>query len=118
MSGGNYGASLPNKQVIECPVLYKHVPIVIVEHEFPGDFIQFDMSKFDVILGIDWLTVYRTNINWEDLKVTLKDVKGQEVCFYRERLRKEYPIILIMKASKLLRTGCMGYLCYATEIKE
>jgi len=54
----NYGISLPNGQVIECLVLYKHVPIVIAGHEFSGDLIQFDMSEFDINLGnrlVDYL---------------------------------------------------------------
>ena len=59
--------------MIECLALYKHVPIVIAKHEFLRDLIQFDMSKFDVILGIDWLSVYGANIDCKDLKVTLRD---------------------------------------------
>ena len=49
----NYRISLPNGQVIECPVLYKHVHMVIANLEFPGDLIQFDMSEFDIILETD-----------------------------------------------------------------
>jgi len=33
----NYRIGQPNRQAIECFVLYKHIPIEIVEHEFPGD---------------------------------------------------------------------------------
>ena len=33
----NSRISLPNGQAIECLILYKHVPIVIAEHEFPVD---------------------------------------------------------------------------------
>jgi len=49
----SYRISLPNGQVIACPILYRHVPIVIADCEFPGDLIQFDMSEFDIILGMD-----------------------------------------------------------------
>ena len=52
----NYRISLPNGQVIACPILYRRVPIVIADHELPGDFIQFNMSEFNIILGMDWLT--------------------------------------------------------------
>ena len=99
----NYRISLPNRQAKECLVLYRHVPIIIAKHEFPGDLILFNISEFDIILGTDWLTIYGENIDYKDLKVTLKDAESQEVCFYGERLRKEYHIISIMKASKLLR---------------
>ena len=91
---------------------------MIVEHEFPEDLIQFDMSKFDIILGMDWLTVFGENLGYRDLKVTIKNQEGQQVCFYGERLEKEYSIVSIMKASKLLRHGCIGYLCYAIEVKK
>jgi len=34
------------------------------------------MLEFDIILGMDWLTVHGANIDCKDLKVTLKDAKG------------------------------------------
>ena len=39
----NYRIRLPNGRTLECLVLYKHVPIVIAEHEFLGHLIEFDM---------------------------------------------------------------------------
>jgi len=45
----------------------------------------------------------KLNIECRNLKVTFKDRKGREACFYGERNRKEYPIISIMKVSKLSR---------------
>ena len=89
--------------MIECPVLYKYVPIVIAEHEFPKDLIWFDMSEFDIILEMDWLTTREANIAFRNLMVTLKNEEGQEVCFYGERFGKKYTIISIMKVGKLLR---------------
>ena len=64
------------------------------------------------------MTVYGPNIDCRNPKVILKNEKGPEVCLFEERLRKEHSTILIMKASKLLRQWCIGYLCYATEVKE
>jgi len=49
----NYKISLPNRQVVECHILYKHVPIVINEHEFLGNLIQFNMLEFNITLGMD-----------------------------------------------------------------
>ena len=62
--------------MIECPILYKHVPIG--EHVCLGNLIQFDVLEFDAFLRMDWLTTHGTNINFENLKVTLKDPKGLE----------------------------------------
>ena len=58
------------------------------------------------------------NIDCKDVKVTLRDQKGREVCFYHDKNGKEYPTVLIMKASKLLRQGYVGNLCYDIKVKE
>jgi len=101
----NYRIKLPNDCVIECPISYKLVPITIGGTTFLVGLIQFDLSNFDSILGINWLHTYE---------------KGGEVFFYGQREEKSYPLISAMKASKLLCQGCMGYWCYAidTQAKE
>jgi len=49
----NYRISLPNGHVTKCSTLYRDVPIMIKAKRFPGDLIQFDLSEFDVILGMN-----------------------------------------------------------------
>ena len=71
--------------MIERPISYKHVPITIGGTTFPMDWIQFNLSDFDIILGMNWLHTYRAKINCEDLKVILKDEKGREVFLWAER---------------------------------
>jgi len=74
------------------------------------------MLEFDTILRMDWLNTHRANIDC--VSVTLRYQKGREACFYVERNRKEYSIILIMNESNLLRQDCKGYLCYAIKVKK
>jgi len=113
-----YRIGLPNRHVLKCSTLYKDVPILIGEHRFPGDLIQFDLSEFDVILGMNWLTSHGEHIDCKALKVILKDSKGRKVYFCGERTKKENRIISTMKAGRMLRKGCVGYWCYALEVKE
>ena len=44
-----------------------------------------DMSEFDVILGIDWLTAYRIVINCERMRVTAYTQDGTRVVFQRDK---------------------------------
>jgi len=60
---------------------------------------------------------YGGKFDCKDLKVTLKDEKGREVCFYVQREETPRFIISTMKASKLLCQSCIGYWCYAIETK-
>jgi len=54
----NYRIKLPNDSVVECPLSYKLAPITIGGTIFPVDLIQFDLSEFDIILGMNWLHIY------------------------------------------------------------
>ena len=69
---------------------------------------------------MNWLHTYGVMINYENLKVILKDEQGRDVFFYGQREEKSYSLISAMKASKLLCQGCMGYWCYVidTQAKE
>ena len=44
-----------------------------------------DMSKFDVILGMDWLTAYRVVINCERRRVTAYTQDGTRVVFQGDK---------------------------------
>ena len=76
------------------------------------------MREFDIILVMNCLRTYRAKIYSKDLKVTLNDEKGWEVCFYGQRDEKPYFVILAIKASKLLCQGCIGYWCYAMDTQK
>jgi len=73
------------------------------------DLIQFDLSDFDIILGINCLHTYSAKIDCEDFKVILKDEKGRKVCFYGKREEESCSLISAMKTSDLLCQGCIGY---------
>jgi len=49
----NYRIKLSNDYIVDCPILYKYVPISLGESIFPGDLIQIDLSDFDIILGMN-----------------------------------------------------------------
>ena len=44
-----------------------------------------NMSEFDVILGMDWLTVYRVVINCERRRVTAYTQDGTRMVFQRDK---------------------------------
>ena len=44
-----------------------------------------DMSEFDVILGIDWLTAHRVVINCDRMRVTYYTLDGNCVTFQGDK---------------------------------
>jgi len=49
----NYRIKLPNGSIVDCPILYKHVPIFLGEFLFARDLIQFNLSDVDIILRMN-----------------------------------------------------------------
>jgi len=78
----NYKIKLSNDSIIQCRIFYRDVPISIGGTIFPGDLIEFNLSKFDIILGMDWLHTYEANIDCKNLKFILGNEKCQEVHLY------------------------------------
>jgi len=105
----DYKIGLPNGHVTKCSTLYRNVSIMIRERRLLGDLIQFDLSEFNVILGMNWLTTHRARIDYKEPKVILRDLMGRNVYFYGKRAKKENRLILAMKACKMLRKGCVSY---------
>ncbi|XP_028104124.1 uncharacterized protein LOC114303178 [Camellia sinensis] len=54
--------------------------IEVVGHRLPSAFVLLDMSSFDVILGMDWLSLYRAVIDCFRQRVTVCTSGGD--CFY------------------------------------
>jgi len=60
---------LHNDCVIECPISYKLLPITIGGTTFPVDLIQFDLSDFGIILGMNWLTQMELRLTMRILRL-------------------------------------------------
>ncbi|XP_021747872.1 putative uncharacterized protein DDB_G0267840 [Chenopodium quinoa] len=55
--------SLPTGKLVHCNKIFKGLPLKIGEAIFPSDLIEFNLGDLDVILGMDWLSLYKANID-------------------------------------------------------
>ena len=51
------------------------------------NFIIMDMSPYDVILGMDWLTKYQAMIDCHTKKVAISHPWGEKVVFFEEKYK-------------------------------
>lgn len=65
--------------------IYKNCLISFNGHKFQADLFIINISYFDIILGMEWLTKYQDIINCFKKKVTVQTTKGIEVQFYGRR---------------------------------
>nr|GEZ71266.1 putative reverse transcriptase domain, aspartic peptidase domain protein [Tanacetum cinerariifolium] len=81
-----------------------------------GDDIRFanllplEMSDFDIILGMDWLTEHRATIDCHSKRVIFGDLNNPEFIYHGSRPGKPIKIISALKARTLISHGCEGFL--------
>nr|GEV11596.1 putative reverse transcriptase domain-containing protein [Tanacetum cinerariifolium] len=95
---------------------------VIISHEFRncplrvGDDIRFvnllslEMSDYDIILGMDWLTEHQPTIDCDSKRVIFGDLNKPEFIYHGSRPGMPIKIISTLKARTLISHGCEGFL--------
>ena len=108
---------LPNGKTIKCEELYKNCPIRMYEHEFLANLYRFDLTNFGVIVGMDWLARYQTQIDCPKQRITLKEPNGKKVVHKGKASRLGVKLITVMQAHKLLGRRCERFLFDTVKIE-
>ncbi|XP_074323617.1 uncharacterized protein LOC141660525 [Apium graveolens] len=105
-----------NQDRISVSQLCLNDQLEIHKHSFPADLIPFELGKFDVVLGMDWLSRHKVNIECKKKKdgdVTEDNIR---VNYQRQRQKKEF--LLIIKMKKLFRQGCEAHLAHIEDMEK
>ncbi|XP_043811986.1 uncharacterized protein LOC122723547, partial [Manihot esculenta] len=82
----------------------------------PADLVVLELTDFDVILGMDWLSTYDATLNCRDKVVSVRDQGGSECVFRGDRRGTPRGLISALQARRMLRKGCQGFLAYVREL--
>jgi len=85
--------ALPDGKAVHCKELYIDCPIQIQGHNFLADLYGFDLTKFDVILGIDWLSKHEVHIDCLKRKISLRGPNGGRVVHKGKPLKRGVKLI-------------------------
>ncbi|OMO53166.1 Retroviral aspartyl protease [Corchorus olitorius] len=94
--------------------VYKGCSVMIGGKEFMADLIPLEFRDFDVILGMDWLSFHRANVDCFTKEVTFRKPGEPEVIFVGERRILPSCVISTIKAVKLIQKGYPAYLAHGT----
>jgi hypothetical protein len=81
----------PVGKSVVCTFVVRKCPIFVQGHVMPANLVIFEKSGFDMILGMDWLSMYHACVD----------------CFCKE--------VAAMQATRLLKQGCSGFLACVTK---
>ena len=98
--------------------VYKNCLVRIREYEFPRDLIELSFKKFDVILGMDWLSRHQVMVHCRMKRVTLRTPNEDEVTFIGERLNHLSNVISAATARTMVWKGCEAYLAYVIDTEK
>ena len=70
--------ALPNGKMADYQELFRDCPILFHSHEFLVDLYRFELTKFDIILDMDWLSKHQAQIDYLKQMITLRGPKGEK----------------------------------------
>ncbi|KAK5775591.1 hypothetical protein PVK06_043497 [Gossypium arboreum] len=96
----------------------KKCPLVIRGSCFLADLMLLPFDEFDVILGLDWLTVHDVVVNCKSKTIDLRCANNEMIRIESTDLKGLPTVISSMLAQKYVRKGCEAYLAYVLDDKE
>ena len=109
--------STPLGKTVQCESYYPACKVRVGDFILSADLIILGMKDFDVILGMDWLSTYRAVMDCFNKTVRLHVLEGS-VEIVGERKPMSTRVISALRADRLIKSGCEGYVAFITEDKS
>jgi hypothetical protein len=95
----------PVGKTVVCTLVVRNCPIYVQGH-VPADLVIFEMSGFDVILGMDWLSMYHACVDCFCKEVVFSPSGAAEFKFQGKCVTNLCKLVLAMQATRLLKQAC------------
>ncbi|KAL8132784.1 hypothetical protein AgCh_008314 [Apium graveolens] len=105
-----------NKDKVPVKQFCPRCSLEISGYMFPVDLIPFELGDFDVILGMDWLSRYRANIDCKKKRVDMYTPYNKRISYQGQRQDRKF--LSVMQARRLMRQGCEAYLAHVVDMKK
>ncbi|XP_021768554.1 uncharacterized protein LOC110732861 [Chenopodium quinoa] len=109
---------IPTGGVVKCNKTFKYVPLEIEGKVFLSDLIEFGLSDFDVILGMDWLSKFSAKISCRSQKVKMSIAENELVTYWMHGETKCPRIIYVLKLAKYIKKGHPVYFCSVRSMEH
>ncbi|XP_077215710.1 uncharacterized protein LOC143850338 [Tasmannia lanceolata] len=96
----------------------KMCPVRIGNREILVDLILLEMSNFDVILGMDWLSTHYALVDCNKKVVTFEIPREEKFCFEGSGAHSTLIVLSAIQACRHLRQGCKAFLASVVEVND
>ncbi|XP_073120567.1 uncharacterized protein [Henckelia pumila] len=105
-----YDVTLPSGEILTTSSVLNGVELELQGNLIRADLVVLPMSGFDLILGMDWLSVNGASIDFRRRSVSVNPSGRDSFIFFAAQSSDASHVISYVRAKKLLRKGCQGFL--------
>ncbi|CAH1437259.1 unnamed protein product [Lactuca virosa] len=98
--------------------IYLGCSLTLDNHSFPIDLIPVAIQSFDVIIGMDWLSLYRADILCFEKAVRLNLPNNETLLIYGDKPSTSLRIISSIQAHKYLRKEYHAFLAHIVDTSQ
>ncbi|XP_028109694.1 uncharacterized protein LOC114308326 [Camellia sinensis] len=98
-----------------CTYVYFSCELLIGDIWVYANLLPLDMTHFNIILGMDWLSEYGATIDCLTKQISFHPPGQSESTFRGQGVVSPPYLIFAVKVCKLIQKGCQGYLCSVLE---
>ncbi|GKB49407.1 putative reverse transcriptase domain-containing protein [Tanacetum coccineum] len=102
--------STPVENMVAISYRFRNCPLTVGDNIRSANLLPLEMSDFDIIFDMDWLTEHRATIGCLTKHVIFGDLNNPEFIYHGSRPGKLIKIISTLKARTLISHGCEGFL--------
>ena len=109
--------TLPSGGVIESEWIWPDADLSIQRRDFHVDLVVTNLSHFDVILGMDWLSSHHVRLDCGIPRISFRDSHGNYVS-YRPIYNPPYiKFVSSISMASLINKGNVAYLCQVRDTR-
>ncbi|XP_073120727.1 uncharacterized protein [Henckelia pumila] len=105
-----YDITLPSGEILTTSSVLNGVELELQGNLIRADLVVLPMSGFDLILGMDWLSVNGASIDFRRRSISVNPSDRDSFIFFAAQSSGASHVISYVRAKKLLRKGCQGFL--------
>ncbi|GJW41307.1 putative reverse transcriptase domain-containing protein [Tanacetum coccineum] len=102
-------------KVVVVSNVFRNVEIEIDDSIFKIELIPIMLGVFDIVIGMDWLEKYDSNILCSQKIVRVVNPQGREIIIYRDRRKGDFKLCFVMKVRRYLSRGCHTFMAHVID---
>ncbi|XP_070002241.1 uncharacterized protein [Nicotiana sylvestris] len=107
--------SIPVGDSVVVDQIYRSCVVTLYGYETRADLFLLDMTDFEVILGIEWLSPYHAILDYHAKTITLAIPELPRLEWKGSFVRTSSRVISFLKARHMVENGCLAYLAYVWD---